>query len=99
MLFVPMDDVGAARGRALYMLFIFLLFMVFSPNPPNPYRLLALEALADRERHALDILQNATFTGPIEIPSGLNLTGVLILFDQDLILGEFLCSRLCSGDG
>jgi hypothetical protein len=77
MLVIPMDEATAARGRFLYFMFMFLLFMMLSPSPPNPYRMMALEALASREKHSLDILQNATYLGPFEIPDGLNLTGVL----------------------
>lgn len=76
MLVVPMDGTSAARGRILYIMFMFFLFMMFSPNPPNPYRLLALEALAVREKHSLEVLQNATYITPFEIPPALNLTGV-----------------------
>jgi hypothetical protein len=73
-----MDNAGAARGRFMYMMFLFLLFMMFSPNPPNQYRLMALEALAAREKHSLDILRNATYGGAFEIPRDLNITGVRI---------------------
>jgi hypothetical protein len=73
-----MDNASASRGRFMYMMFLFLLFMMFSPNPPNPYRLMALEALAAREKHSLDILRNATYKGAFEIPRGLNVTGVWI---------------------
>lgn len=74
-----MDDTHAVRGRLMYILFIFLMFMLFSPNTPNPYRLLALEALATHEKHSLEVLQNATYTAPYQIPQGLNLTGVLLV--------------------
>lgn len=76
MLFIPMEDPSAARGRFLYVMFMFLLFMMLSPNPPNPYRLLALEALASREKHSLDALTNATFEAPFYVPPSLNVTGV-----------------------
>jgi hypothetical protein len=76
MLFIPMEDPSAARGRFLYVMFMFLLFMMLSPNPPNPYRLLALEALASREKHSLDALTNATFEAPFHVPPSLNVTGV-----------------------
>jgi hypothetical protein len=62
----------------MYMMFLFLLFMMFSPNPPGSYRLVALEALAAREKQSLDILRNATYGGAFEIPRGLNITGVRI---------------------
>jgi len=74
---VPMDDTSTARGRFLYIMFMFLLFMMFSPNPPNPYRLMALEALAAREKLSLETLQNASFVAPFTIPESLNLTGVI----------------------
>jgi hypothetical protein len=76
MLFIPMEDPSAARGRFLYLMFMFLLFMMLSPNPPNPYRLLALEALASREKHSLEALTNATFEAPFYVPPSLNVTGV-----------------------
>jgi hypothetical protein len=76
---LPMDNAGPARGRLFYMLFMLVLFMMFSPSPPNPYRNLAFDALAAREMHSLEILQNATYTEPFEIPLGLNLTGVFPL--------------------
>jgi hypothetical protein len=78
MLVIPMDNVSAARGRFLYIIFMFFLFMMFSPTPPNPYRLLALEALAAREKHSLEVMRNTTYEGPCEIPQALNLTGVYI---------------------
>jgi hypothetical protein len=78
MLLLPMDDSRAAQGRLVYILFIFLVFMLFSPNAPNPYRLLALEALAAREKHSLEVLQNASYSAPYQIPQGLNLTGVIL---------------------
>ena len=74
-----MEDPSAARGRFLYIMFMFLLFMMFSPNPPNPYRLLALETLAAREKHSLETLHNATFVAPFTVPDSLNLTGVSLL--------------------
>jgi hypothetical protein len=76
MLLVPVDDANMARGRFVYMIFMFLLFMMFSPSPPNPYRLMALEALSLREKHALESLHNATWIAPFTVPRGLNLTGV-----------------------
>ena len=76
MLVVPMDDASAARGRFLYIMFMFLLFMMFSPNPPNPHRIGVLETLATMEKHSLEVIRNATYKGPFEIPRSLNLTGV-----------------------
>jgi hypothetical protein len=73
---MPMEDAGIARARFLYFIFIFFMFLMFSPNPPNPYRLWALEAQVEREKHALAVLENATYHGPFEIPNSLNLTGV-----------------------
>jgi hypothetical protein len=81
MLVIPMNDASAIRGRFLYIMFMFLLFTMFSPNPPNPYRIIALETLAAREKHSLKVIQNATYTGPFEIPQSLNLTGVCAYFD------------------
>src|SRR5579859_6608681 len=51
MILVAMDDQSAIRSRLGYLMLMFLLFMMFSPNPPNPYRIIALEALAAREKH------------------------------------------------
>lgn len=76
MLVIPMEDAGMARARFMYLIFMFFLFMIFSPSPPNPYRLWALEAQIEREKHAVGILNNATYHGPFEIPKALNLTGV-----------------------
>jgi hypothetical protein len=107
MLMVPMDSGSAARGRFMYMMFLFVVFMMFSPSPPNPYRLLALEAQAAREKHSLEILRNATFRGAFEVPRGLNVTGVrsthglsdsrqILLFQNmlDDILIHFLLNRM-----
>jgi hypothetical protein len=96
MLLVPMDDTSAARGRFLYLMFMFLLFMMFSPNPPNPYRILALEALAARERQSLETLQNASFIAPFTIPESLNLTGVILPNASALTLGKLLSTGTCS---
>jgi len=77
MLFIPMEDPSAARGRFVFLMFIFLLFMMLSPNSSNPYQLLALEDLASREKHSLDALTNATFQAPFTVPATLNVTGVI----------------------
>src|SRR5208282_4163016 len=78
MLVIPMDNTSAARGRFLYIMFMFFPFMMFSPSPPNPYRLLALEALAAQDKHSLEVMQDTTYEGAFEIPQALNLTGVYI---------------------
>jgi hypothetical protein len=70
-------------------MFMFLVFMMFSPNPPDPYRIIALEALATRERHSLEVIQNATYNGPFEIPRSLNLTGVCTCFDAADVEANF----------
>ena len=88
MLFVPIEDPSIARGRFLYLLFMFVLFLMLSPNPPNPYRLLALESLASREKHSFEALKNATFEGPFQIPMSLNVTGVQSPFS--------VLTRICS---
>ena len=76
MLFIPMEDPTAARGRLLYLIFVFLLFVMLSPNSPDPYRLLAVEDQALREKHSLDVLTNATFQAPFTVAASLNVTGV-----------------------
>ena len=75
MLVIPADGYSGARAR-LSIVFFILLFLIFSPSPPNPYRLIAIEAQVTREKHALEILKNATYLSPLEVPRYLNLTGV-----------------------
>ena len=86
MLVLPVEDAGMARTRSMYLIFMFLMFLMFSPNPPNPYRLWALEAQVEREKHAIAVLHNATYHGPFEIPTGLNLTGVSLLFALSVLI-------------
>ena len=78
MLVIPLEDAGIARARFVYFLFIFFMFLMFSPSPPNPYRLWALDLQVEREKHAIETLQNATYHGPFEVPHSLNLTGVFV---------------------
>jgi len=82
MLLVPMEDPSAARGRLLYLIFIFVLFVMLSPNSPDPYRLLAVEDQAAREKHSLDVLTNATFQAPFTVPASFNVTGVITCSSQ-----------------
>ena len=62
--------------------------------------MLTLEALAARERHSLEVIQNATYQGPFEIPPALNLTGVPSSNWRYVLLieGKFHSPGICSTD-
>src|SRR5256885_2390840 len=51
-----------------------------------------------RERHSLEVIQNATYQGPFEIPPALNLTGVPSSNWRYVLLieGKFHSPGICS---